>query len=128
MSHRSLKTSIMSVLIGIMSLCMLSACLDLDPTEFNDDTITLPQTGWYKQDSLRQLNLLLGVSFTDANRGTAVGQNGTILRTTNGGATWARKTSGTSENLLSVSFTDANSGTAVGANGTILRTNDGGGM
>jgi hypothetical protein len=34
------------------------------------------------------MNWLYGVSFTDANTGTVVGDLGTIVRTTNGGVTW----------------------------------------
>ncbi len=73
-------------------------------------------------------NYLFGVSFTDANNGWAVGDGGTILRTTNGGATWTQQTSGTGWGLNSVSFTDANNGCAVGGGygGTILRTINGG--
>ena len=67
-----------------------------------------------------------GVSFTDANTGTVVGQSGTILRTTDGGVTWVAQTSGTTAWLIGVSFTDANNGTAVGTFGTIVRTTDGG--
>src|ERR1700687_2720927 len=82
--------------------------------------------GWFWQNPLPQGNYLLGVSFVDANSGTAVGDAGTILRTTDGGATWNRQTSGTIYALLGVSFVDANIGTAVGERGTILRTrNDG---
>jgi hypothetical protein len=55
-----------------------------------------------------------------------VGRGGTILRTTNGGASWVEQTSGTTNWLYSVSFTDANTGTAVGSYGTILRTTNGG--
>ena len=76
---------------------------------------------------------LLGVFFTDANTGTIVGGGGTILRTTNGGATWTPQSSGTTQHLESVFFTDANTGTAVGGeykseawDSTILRTTDGG--
>jgi photosystem II stability/assembly factor-like uncharacterized protein len=72
-------------------------------------------------------NRLLGVSFVDANHGTAVGVGGTIVRTTDGGATWVTQTSGTTNNLRGVSFTDANNGTVVGEHGTILRTTSGGG-
>ena len=68
----------------------------------------------------------MGCLFTDANNGTAVGECGTILRTTNGGTTWTSQTSGTTNSLWGVSFTDANNGTAVGAYGTILRTTNGG--
>ena len=70
---------------------------------------------------------LYGVSFTDANNGTVVGRYGTILRTTDGGATWVEQDSGTTNDLKGVSFTDANTGTVVvGFNETILRTTDGG--
>jgi len=71
-----------------------------------------------------------GVSFADVNTGTAVGAQGTIRRTTNGGVTWTGQSSGTLNPLQGVSFTDANTGTAVGLttqSGTILRTTNGGG-
>jgi photosystem II stability/assembly factor-like uncharacterized protein len=83
------------------------------------------QSGWFPQQS-GTTNNLRGVSFTDANTGTAVGNVGTILRTTNGGATWTSQSSGTTNHLTGVSFTDANTGTAVGEFGTILRTTNGG--
>jgi photosystem II stability/assembly factor-like uncharacterized protein len=70
---------------------------------------------------------LYDVSFTDADTGTAVGQNGTIVRTTNGGTTWVEQDSGTTNNLAGVSFVDANTGWAAGSNGTILHTKNGGG-
>ncbi len=69
---------------------------------------------------------LTGVSFVDANTGTAVGFYGPILQTTNGGITWTRDSSGTMFDLNGVSFSDANSGTAVGIDGTILHTTNGG--
>jgi len=59
---------------------------------------------------------------------TAVGDGGTILRTTNGGINWISQSSGTTENFRGVSFTDVNNGTVVGDYGTILRTNNGGGV
>ena len=55
-----------------------------------------------------------------------VGREGTIVRTTNGGATWVAQDSGTTSWLNGVSMTDENTGTAVGDEGTILRTTDGG--
>ena len=55
-----------------------------------------------------------------------MGGNGTILRTTNGGASWIAQASGTNIRLYGVFFTDANTGTAVGWLGTILRTTTGG--
>ena len=72
---------------------------------------------------------LFDVSFADTNIGTAVGDFGTILRTTNGGIDWVPQTSGTMKTLYGVSFTDANNGTVgfeLGGTGIILRTTDGG--
>jgi photosystem II stability/assembly factor-like uncharacterized protein len=60
------------------------------------------------------------------NTGTVVGDGGTILRTSDGGARWMAQPSGTAAFLYGVSFTDANTGTAVGDGGTILHTTDGG--
>ncbi|MCH7879201.1 MAG: hypothetical protein IH914_07805 [candidate division Zixibacteria bacterium] len=111
-------------LIGMMLLFALSAC--------DSDNSTGPgsgqtqRTGWYRQSPLPTGEFLFGVSFSDANTGTAVGTGGAILRTTDGGANWVSQTSGTTEWLRGVSFSDANAGTAVGLAGTILRTTDGG--
>jgi photosystem II stability/assembly factor-like uncharacterized protein len=75
---------------------------------------------------------LFGVYFTDVNNGTAVGDAGTILRTTNGGIDWTSQSSGiTTGWLKGVFFTDVNNGTAVGYDnsnhvGAIIRTIDGG--
>jgi photosystem II stability/assembly factor-like uncharacterized protein len=80
---------------------------------------------WTSQSS-GTLATLIGVHFTDANTGTAVGGGGTILRTTNGGTTWINQSSGTTNSLLGVYFTNTNTGIAVGENGTILRTTTGG--
>ena len=68
---------------------------------------------------------MFSVYFTDANTGWAVGEVGTILKTSDGGTTWSPQTSGTPNGLTSVYFTDANTGWAV-ARGTILKTTDGG--
>src|SRR5260370_26256260 len=84
-------------------------------------------SGWFWQNPLPQGNFLNGVAVTDPNTAVAVGAMGTIIRTTDGGATWTVQSSGTTQHLFGVSFTDANTGTVVGDNGTILRTTDGGG-
>ena len=83
------------------------------------------QSGWNSQVSGTG-NDLIGVCFTDANNGTAVGTYGTIIRTTNGGTNWTLQSSGITNVLFGVSFTDANNGTAVGQVGRILRTTNGG--
>jgi photosystem II stability/assembly factor-like uncharacterized protein len=50
----------------------------------------------------------------------------TILRTTNGGETWASQSGPYSFTLFAVSFLDANVGIAVGGAGGIIRTTNGG--
>lgn len=70
--------------------------------------------------------LVTGVTDFPSFVATVVGEAGTILRTSDGGETWVRQTSGTTRILGAVCFTDTSTGTAVGQNGTILRTTDGG--
>jgi photosystem II stability/assembly factor-like uncharacterized protein len=69
---------------------------------------------------------LSGAHFADARHGWAVGSNGTILATDDGGSKWPLQTSGVANNLNGVHFADATHGWAVGDNGTILATDDGG--
>jgi hypothetical protein len=52
--------------------------------------MTFAQSGWFLQNPLAQGNQLWGVCFTDANTGTAVGEGGTILRTTTAGVVWVQ--------------------------------------
>ena len=66
------------------------------------------------------------VHFPNVSTGYAVGGNGLILKTVNGGNNWVALTSGTTSILYSVFFTDADTGHAVGTSGTVLKTTDGG--
>ena len=66
------------------------------------------------------------VCFVSARQGWVVGDNGTILRTTDGGITWVTLNSGTTTSLTCVSFVSASIGWVVGINGLILKTTDGG--
>jgi photosystem II stability/assembly factor-like uncharacterized protein/sugar lactone lactonase YvrE len=61
----------------------------------------------------------------DTMTGYAVGDSGTILKTTNSGGAWGTRNSGTSNRLYSVDFPAADTGYAVGGSGTILKTTDG---
>ena len=71
---------------------------------------------------------LNSVHFTaDGPRGWAVGRDGTVLATQNGGESWQTQTSGTTKSLYSVYFAaDGQRGWAVGQDGTILVTKNGG--
>ena len=84
-------------------------------------TITV-SAQWYQQNSGTTADLM-GVSFTDQNIGTAVGDN-VILRTTDGGANWFSRTNGTTIGLLVFRLQMQILGTVVG--GHIFRTTDGG--
>ncbi len=72
--------------------------------------------------------MLTGVSFGDAQHGWAVGHDGVILATTDGGVTWTHQDSGADlETIyLDVFFSDAQHGLAVGAYGKCILTMDGG--
>ncbi len=80
---------------------------------------------WSPVDSGTTSNLN-GAILLDSGTGFVVGDTGTILKSTDAGATWAPLTSGTSTTLHGIYFLDPNEGVAVGDNGTILRTTDGG--
>jgi photosystem II stability/assembly factor-like uncharacterized protein len=91
---------------------------------------TNAQTGWYWQSPLPQGNHLVGVRFISPTVGWAVGEYGTILKTTNGGASWTLQTRETRGSLFGIYFADENTGTAVGydwwtCDGIILRTTNG---
>jgi photosystem II stability/assembly factor-like uncharacterized protein len=81
---------------------------------------------WSPVDSGTTSNLN-GAILLDSGTGFVVGDMGTILKSTDAGATWSPLTSGTSTTLHGIYFLDPNDGVAVGDSGTILRTTDGGG-
>ena len=62
----------------------------------------------------------------DADTGWAVGTKGTVLKTTDGGATWISQIGGMETDLNGVYFTDANTGWVVGNDGFIFHTVTGG--
>src|SRR5262245_27495463 len=80
---------------------------------------------WSLVDSGTTSNLN-GAVLLDSGTGFVVGDTGTILKSTDAGATWTPLTSGTSMTLHGVYFLDPDEGVAVGDSGTILRTTDGG--
>jgi photosystem II stability/assembly factor-like uncharacterized protein len=64
--------------------------------------------------------------FSDINQGIAVGWDGNIYKTINGGLTWNFQTNGLTNKLNGIYFVDTNNGWTVGDNGTILHTTNGG--
>lgn len=71
----------------------------------------------------RRLN---AVWFTTRERGWAVGGEGLILATGDGGRTWRPQDSGVAADLYDVRFFDESEGWAVGRDGVMLHTADGG--
>lgn len=65
-------------------------------------------------------------SFVDRKRGWAVGGEGRVFVTRDGGRTWAAQASNVATDLFDVKFLDEFEGWAVGAQGTLIHTADGG--
>ena len=63
--------------------------------------------------------------FLSAQEGWAIGDDGTILRTTDGGITWQPQQIGVTEELQRIVFIDKNHGWITGQ-GVFLRTENGG--
>jgi len=68
----------------------------------------------------------LGIDFIDSLTGWAVGANGAIIKTTDGGKNWETKHSGVTSILTHVNSYNGNVVIAVGFGGKILRSSDAG--
>lgn len=83
------------------------------------------QLGWFEQYSGGE-EILFDLDMYDASTALAVGQNGIILRTEDGGSTWTRPQSGTTEVLRRVKFRTATDVIALGYGGLMLRSTNAG--
>ncbi|MDB5250836.1 MAG: hypothetical protein JWP27_5 [Flaviaesturariibacter sp.] len=72
------------------------------------------------------LQLLCGISFRDNNNGLAAGYYGTIMKTSNAGASWHAQNTGTTAHLENIKTVGPLKAWAVGENGTILYSGNGG--
>jgi len=96
--------------------------LGLAITHTNDGGVT-----WNTANApLNMRRRLAAVRFADASTAIAVGTQGEILRSTDGGANWILQTSGTTQDLNGVYLIQADTAFVVGAGGRILATDDGG--
>ncbi|MGB8509869.1 MAG: YCF48-related protein, partial [Pyrinomonadaceae bacterium] len=87
-----------------------------------------PNRGWLWQNPLPQGNAIYAVRFaSDKLTGWAVGADGVILHTTNGGYGWEEQKSQTPVPLYGLYVKDKRVAVAVGARGVALVTTDGGG-
>ena len=80
--------------------------------------------GWWLPLTSGSTEHLRAVWAADASKVWAVGDNGTILSSSDG-ATWSAQTSGSTQHLRGIWGSSASSLWAVGDNGTILRSTDG---
>lgn len=80
---------------------------------------------WVQQASGTQEDLL-GLHFTSPQTGYVVGENGTALRTTNGGDTWASMSGLPNMDLVSVAFSGLDTGYVLPFFGDIQVTHDAG--
>jgi Carboxypeptidase regulatory-like domain/Photosynthesis system II assembly factor YCF48 len=69
---------------------------------------------------------LFDIAFPTARIGWVVGQGGTVLRSIDGGETWARLASPTNEDLLHVTATSAKAAKVTTSSGRVFSTRDGG--
>jgi photosystem II stability/assembly factor-like uncharacterized protein len=69
---------------------------------------------------------MYGLYFVNTDTGYAAGDNGSVLKTTNGGSSWSSLTTGVSDFLFNIYFVDDTTGFACGNSGRIIKTIDGG--
>jgi len=87
---------------------------------------TNAQPGWFWQNPYPTNEYINAVFFISAAEGWAVGNNGTIIYTLDGGEHWSLQVSNTDADLNDLYFASPTSGIIVGDNGSILRTNNSG--
>ena len=66
------------------------------------------------------------IRFADAQHGVVVGPSGVAMVSSDGGATWAPRPTGSFGQIFSVAFADASTAVAVGEGGAIIRSADAG--
>jgi photosystem II stability/assembly factor-like uncharacterized protein len=66
------------------------------------------------------------VYFISQTEGWLCGNDGMLMHTTDGGASWQNQSSGVGEKLRDLWFTDTNNGWAVGRDGILIHTSNGG--
>jgi predicted CXXCH cytochrome family protein len=125
-SH-SLRTFALGVLMAVAFVAIL-------PLAASGNISTGPggDLSWYWENPLPQGDFLKDASFVDNLHGWVVGQNGAVLRTSDGGVTWTYLDPRVSaaqysqRDINGVTFADTSRGWIAGAGGLIKRTADGG--
>ena len=88
------------------------------------------QSDWIWQNPLPQGNDLFQVNMIDQNLTYAIGNGGTVMKSSDGGVTWTILNTGTTKNLRQAKFLQNGLGYALGyaqgAGSSIIKTTDGG--
>jgi photosystem II stability/assembly factor-like uncharacterized protein len=103
----------MKTLIFVLSLVLSLNCL-------------AQNADWIQQSPPITTQSLQDIAILSPGVLVAVGGSGTIIKSTDGGETWAKKTSPTYNQLNAVDFITQSIGFACGNSSTILKTTDGG--
>src|SRR3954453_19803648 len=101
------------------ALLIVAACITSASAE-----VTVGQSGWNWGNPQPQGHTLNAIEFA-GQRGYAVGDFGTLLRTDDGGASWRGLATGTTQNLARARAIDSNS-VVIGAGCLLRRSDDGG--
>lgn len=104
-------------------LGLIVVCLSLTNVSFSQGYWNTPANFGVSNYVTSQLN---DVHFVDATTVIAVGKEGTILKSDDGGITWRGIPSGTQNELTSLDFISASEGFIMGTFSTCLKTTDGG--
>ena len=73
----------------------------------------VPAAGWVLENPDGLIGEMSAIEMTSPAKGFAVGGDGGIYRTTDGGKSWSRMASPTTEDLYDVAFGNANNGIAI---------------
>lgn len=116
--HRTIPRGVAFVAAAVLVLLALPA-LATAPVSTGDGA-------WVWQTPQPEGNTLYAVACPDGLHAWTVGGAGTLLKSTNGGRTWALGHSGVGVTLYGVTFADATHGWACGARGVVIATTNGG--
>lgn len=107
---------------ALAALSLASAC----PQAALAAPVQTSQSGWQWGNPTPQGNTIRAIDFVQG-RGYAIGDDGTALRTDDGGGTWTGLPSGTSLDLSRVQAVTPDVVIVLGGNGCVLRRSDDGG-
>ncbi len=104
----------------VAALSLASACPEAQAQ------VQASQSGWQWGNPTPQGNTIRALDFI-AGRGYAIGDDGTALRTDDGGATWTGLATGTSQDLTRLQAVTSDVVVVLGGDGCVVRRSDDGG-